>query len=66
MSNKIKALKFAFFFLVIFVSGCQTAVGATKGVAYGVAGAAQGACEDTKNAYNFIMSVDDWIRTNLW
>jgi predicted small secreted protein len=48
------------------LSGCETTVGAGKGLAYGVYASGEGAVHDTCNTYDFMMSVDEWIKNNLW
>jgi predicted small secreted protein len=55
---------------VALFSGCETTVGAAKGVAYGVGATAvevsRGIDHDARNTYSFIKETDDWIRENLW
>lgn len=62
LRNK-KAVLFAVLFLCsIFISGCETAAGAAKGIAY----TAEGAGKDTVGLCGAIMKLDNWIRENLW
>ncbi len=51
---------------VSLLSGCETAAGAGKGLAYGVYASGEGAVHDTQNTYGFIKHVDEWIQENLW
>lgn len=50
----------------IFLSGCQTAKGAAKGVAYGVESTAVGVASDAKGLWRGILNLDNWIKENLW
>jgi predicted small secreted protein len=50
----------------LLLSGCETAAGAGKGLAYGVYASGEGAVHDTENTYNLMMNVDEWIQENLW
>jgi purine-nucleoside phosphorylase len=67
-------------FLLLVISGCQTAKGFSKGMkgtATGIMGVGtgvtstvvyttEGAVKDTHTAYNLIGALDDWIKENLW
>jgi len=68
MAVKMKsALLVAFFcFSIILINGCETTVGAAKGVACGVGSTAEGVGKDTCNLFKFIQTVDNWMRKNLW
>ncbi len=50
----------------VLLSGCETTVGAGKGLAYGVYASGEGAVHDTQNTYSFIKTVDEWLQENLW
>lgn len=50
----------------VLLSGCETTVGAGKGLAYGVYASGEGAVHDTQRAYSFIKHVDEWLQENLW
>lgn len=56
----------AFWAGVVLLSGCETTVGAGKGLAYGVYASGEGAVHDTQNTYSFIKHVDAWLQENLW
>ncbi|MFH0762346.1 MAG: hypothetical protein V1925_00450 [Candidatus Omnitrophota bacterium] len=50
----------------VLISGCETAAGAAKGIAY----TAEGAGKDTVNIVGgtggVLMKLDNWMRENLW
>ena len=50
----------------LFLSGCETLVGATKGLAYGVSAAGEGMSKDTAHLWSACMKTDKWIKENLW
>lgn len=67
----------AFIFILLLISGCETAKGFSKGVTTGVAGVGngvistvaytgEGAAKDSYAAYNLIGALDNWIKDNLW
>ena len=47
---------------IICLGGCETAIGAAKGMGYTL----EGAAHDTCNTYNFISHLDKWMQRNLW
>lgn len=49
-------------FILLSIAGCQTAKGIAQGVGYTV----EGAAKDTQSLGAAIMSLDGWIRENLW
>jgi len=51
---------------LLMLGGCETAIGAGKGFAGGVASTAEGVGKDTCNLFGAIQSADAWIRKNLW
>lgn len=50
------------FLAVIFVSGCETAKGAAKGVGAVAVGTAEGAKKD----WQAVKKADGWMRKNMW
>ncbi len=56
----------ALFFSLFLLSGCQTAKGVAEGVGTTIAGTTTGAVKDTQGLFGAIMSLDDWIKRNLW
>lgn len=52
--------------IIILLSGCNTAGGATKGVACGIKSTAEGVGKDSAGLFNMLMSMDNWIKKNLW
>lgn len=50
----------------ILLNGCQTVEGAAKGVAFTIAGTANGVAKDSVNIWQAILKVDDWTKKNLW
>ncbi|MDI6605936.1 MAG: hypothetical protein QME65_02180 [Candidatus Omnitrophota bacterium] len=65
-TNKKEVLFTALFLFAIFITGCETAAGATKGIACGIGSTAEGAVKDTTSLCGAIMNLDNWIRKNLW
>lgn len=47
---------------VFSLTGCQTAKGATTGMAL----TAEGAVQDTASLWGALMSLDQWMRKNMW
>jgi len=64
---KIKMWMVAIFLVAACaLSGCQTAEGVTKSVAYGIGETATGVATDAYNAVGVIPTIDNWIKKNLW
>jgi len=62
-----RGLLVALFFAVsLLLSGCQTATGLGKGVAYGVAATAEGISKDSQDFWKFMNKADEWVKDNLW
>lgn len=51
---------------VVCLSGCQTVSGLGKGVAYGVATAADGVSKDGRDFWKALNKADAWVKDNLW
>ena len=54
------------FGIIILVSGCETAKGLTKGVAYTIADTGRGVAKDSCNFWQGIIKAEEWIKENLW
>lgn len=49
-------------FSMLFVCGCETAVGAAQGIGSTVKGAER----DVKNLWSFLQASDAWFKKNAW
>ncbi|MFA5144894.1 MAG: hypothetical protein WC723_02680 [Candidatus Omnitrophota bacterium] len=59
MAKRISFCCLAVLLCAVILTGCETCKGVAKGVSEGVA-------KDTQSTGNVLLSVDDWIRRNLW
>jgi predicted small secreted protein len=66
MRGKKILLSAVLFSTVVLLSGCETAAGATKGIACGIGSTAEGAVKDGCSFFGAMMKLDNWIQENLW
>lgn len=48
------------------IIGCQTTRNTVAGTAYTVYGAGKGMVDDTVDAYNFLVKMDEWVEEHAW
>ena len=65
--DKTKWIKFFVLLLVIFIlCGCATAKGLGEGLGSTISKTSQGVVEDSKNFWQALLKIDNWIKENLW
>ena len=65
--DKRKLIKFFVLLLVIFIlCGCATVKGLGEGIGKTSQGLIQGISQDSKNFWQALLKVDNWMRENLW